>query len=487
MQAALDTIIGLACLTVLLVRRMPAASSQIMQSNEKDIYSVETKIHGNALILMRDISNLACLQSPNQELIDENAYLREKLVAMEDAAKRKQELFQTLLGASTIGYWEWDEIKNRPAYFSREMADIVGVSLDSLYEIYQCEEDFFPFVHPDDLNDYIDSLAVIPNPEHPHGYPHIFEYRIVRPKDEMRYVRQLKYATRVEDGVITRSFGALQDITEQKFAAQHQPESRGSLELEVAERTQQQTDIVNRLKQEIKEREKISSELEIKNAELERFAYTVSHDLKTPLVTIKGFIGLLSKDIESNDKHRIEVDFEKINSAADTMAALLTDLLELSRVGRVMGNPKICNLTEIAQQAVELVKVNIDALGIEIEIENMPNVYADELRLVEVYLNLIENSVKFMGDQISPRIHIGCGEKDGMICSFVRDNGIGIDERYHDQIFRLFERLSAEVVGTGVGLTLVKRIIEVHGGEIWVESDGLGHGSNVAFTLPKTP
>jgi signal transduction histidine kinase len=92
-----------------------------------------------------------------------------------------------------------------------------------------------------------------------------------------------------------------------------------------------------------------------------------------------------------------------------------------------------------------------------------------------------------MGDQISPRIHIGFVEKDGMICSFVRDNGIGIPEKYHNQIFGLFERLSAEVGGTGVGLTLVKRIIEVHGGKIWVQSDGLGHGSNMAFTLPTPP
>jgi signal transduction histidine kinase len=167
------------------------------------------------------------------------------------------------------------------------------------------------------------------------------------------------------------------------------------------------------------------------------------------------------------------------------MGVLLNDLMELSRVGRVMGNPATCNLTLIAKQAIELVKVNIDALGIEIEIEDMPNVNGDELRLIDVYLNLIENAIKFMGDQISPRIHIGSVEKDGMICCFVQDNGVGIDAKYHDQVFGLFERLSADVAGTGVGLALAKRIIEVHDGEIWVESDGLGHGSKVAFTLPK--
>jgi signal transduction histidine kinase len=240
------------------------------------------------------------------------------------------------------------------------------------------------------------------------------------------------------------------------------------------------------LKQEMEGREKVSSELEKQNIELERFAYTVSHDLKAPLVTIKGFLGFLGKDIVANDLDRVEVDIGKINHAADTMDALLNDLLELSRIGRVMGNPVTCNLSDIAKQAIELVETKADELGVEIVIEDMPEVNGDEIRLVEVYLNLVENAIKFMGEQKSPRVHIGSVEEDGMIHCFVRDNGVGIDAEYHDQIFGLFERLNIDVDGTGVGLSLVKRIIEVHGGEIWVESEGPGHGSTISFTLPKS-
>jgi signal transduction histidine kinase len=244
-------------------------------------------------------------------------------------------------------------------------------------------------------------------------------------------------------------------------------------------------DTIKQLRQEMQENKKFSLELENKNAELERFAYTVSHDLKTPLVTIKGFVGFLGKDIAANNTRSVEKDIEKINSAADTMSLLLDDLLELSRIGQIMGDPVICNLSEIAQQALELVESRAAERGVEILIADMPDVNADKGRLVEVFQNLLENAIKFMGEQVSPRIEIGSTEQDGMVCCFVRDNGIGIDTEFQDYIFGLFDRLETDVEGTGVGLALVKRVIEIHGGKVWVESEGVGSGSTVLFTLPR--
>ena len=241
----------------------------------------------------------------------------------------------------------------------------------------------------------------------------------------------------------------------------------------------------NELKQEMSQRERVSAELEKQNAELERFAYMVSHDLKTPLVTIKGFLGLLARDIAVNDSERVNNDIEKINVAADTMGQLLNDLLELSRIGRIMGEPVACNLHEIANRALELVRSEIDQKRIEVVIEDMPQAWGDATRLVEVYLNLIENAVKFMGEQEVPRVHIGSAEKNDMIYCHVRDNGVGIAAEYQAHVFGLFERLDADVEGTGVGLALVKRIVEVHGGEVWIESEGAGCGCTVMFTLPK--
>ena len=237
------------------------------------------------------------------------------------------------------------------------------------------------------------------------------------------------------------------------------------------------------------EREKLITELEVKNAELERFTYTASHDLKSPLITIKGFLGFLREDAERGNLKRLESDIQRIGDAADKMQRLLNDLLELSRIGRSVNQSEKIDLNSMISEVIELLhgRINGGAVPVRVSVEeNLPQVYGDAPRLLEVWQNLIDNAAKFMGDQPNPHIEIGQAQdsKEGAPIFFVRDNGMGIDPKFSDRIFGLFDKLDSRTEGTGIGLALVKRIIEFHGGKIWVESE-LGNGSIFYFTLPQ--
>ncbi|MEP7137686.1 MAG: PAS domain S-box protein [Chloroflexota bacterium] len=243
-------------------------------------------------------------------------------------------------------------------------------------------------------------------------------------------------------------------------------------------------DVTSR-RQAVAEREKLMTEMEAKNEELERFTYTVSHDLKSPLVTINGFLGYLEIDAASGNMERLKKDTQRIQEAVNKMQRLLNELLELSRIGRMMNAPENVPFTDLAREAMDIVHGQLEARGVTVQTQpNLPRIHGDRQRLTEVLQNLLDNAVKYMGAQPSPLIEIGQrGEQDGKPVFFVRDNGMGIAPEYHERVFGLFNKLDAKSEGTGVGLALVKRIIEVHGGRIWVESE-LGHGSTFLFTLP---
>jgi len=260
---------------------------------------------------------------------------------------------------------------------------------------------------------------------------------------------------------------------------------------DMAEDLQQTTTSVETLNREIAERKRIERErqqliekLETQNTELERFTYTVSHDLKSPLITISGYVGMLQQDLAEGKSEQMAEDLSRISNAAEKMSRLLNDLLELSRLGRLVNPSEDVSLNELAHEAIELVDGQLRKNGVEVEISaDLPVLFGDRLRLSEVMQNLIDNAVKYMGDQPHPRIEIGARRNGDETICYVRDNGIGIDPRYHEKVFGLFDQLDPKVEGTGIGLSVVKRIIEVHGGRIWVESEGLGHGSTFCFTV----
>jgi two-component system, LuxR family, sensor kinase FixL len=183
--------------------------------------------------------------------------------------------------------------------------------------------------------------------------------------------------------------------------------------------------------------------------------------------------------------HGLKSDMQPITNATDKMQRLLNELLELSRVGRLRNEYTSFSLSDLAHEAAELVQGRLMTRGIGLSIApNLPMLYGDRPRLMEVLQNLIDNAAKFMGDQMEPHIEIGCkGMEQDRLIFYVRDNGMGIAPEHHERVFGLFNKLDPKTDGTGIGLALVKRIIEVHGGRIWIQSEA-GNGSTFFFTLP---
>jgi signal transduction histidine kinase len=260
-------------------------------------------------------------------------------------------------------------------------------------------------------------------------------------------------------------------------------ESRDQALREVTER--QRVEAVLRDKE--KQQEALLAELSAKNAELGTFVYTVSHDLKTPIVTIEGFIGALREDFADRLSETGEKYLGYMSEAARKMEVLINDLLNLSRIGRLAEVKTEFPLGDLLHEVMEALRPQMEARGIEVLIQpQLPVVYGERKRISQAVDNLLNNSVKYIGkDNPSPRIEVGCLDQDGQAVFFVRDNGIGIEDRYFDKIFNIFERLPAakrEGEGTGIGLTIVKRIVELHGGRIWLDSEP-GKGTTFFFTL----
>lgn len=230
-----------------------------------------------------------------------------------------------------------------------------------------------------------------------------------------------------------------------------------------------------------------SLELSAKNRELEQFTYTVSHDLKSPLITVGGFLGLVEKDLESGRIDRLPPSLGRIRRALQTMEQLLEGLLELSRIGHVTRSLDPIPLADLVDECLELVAGEIAERGVDVMVDRLPGtIRGDRLRLRQVIQNLLSNAVKFMGSQERPEIHIDQElEGDGIVLR-ITDNGIGISNDDRERIFDLFQQVDHELDGTGIGLALVRRIMEVHGGRVWVESDGPGQGSTFCLEFPGT-
>lgn len=233
----------------------------------------------------------------------------------------------------------------------------------------------------------------------------------------------------------------------------------------------------------------LNRSLEQKNQELEDFVYTVSHDLKAPVISFQGFSSLLvrryAEALDATGRHYLC----RIQENADHMERLIGDLLELSRIGRTTEAYEEVDVKEVVHRVLESVRFQLEERDADVQIpEEFPVIRCDRLRLEQVFMNLISNAVKYAHSERPLRIEVGWDEKDGYYRLYVRDNGIGIDPAYHERIFGIFQRLHdvEGVEGTGAGLTIARRIVEYHGGRIWVESER-DKGATFYFTLPRGP
>ena len=225
-------------------------------------------------------------------------------------------------------------------------------------------------------------------------------------------------------------------------------------------------------------------ELQQKNDELEQFVHTVSHDLKSPLVTIGGMLGMLKEELQEG---RLVDAGEIIATGEETvlrMQGLIEDLLKLSRIGRVVSDLQSVELRPLIEEVIRSHQAELDQQRATVELTlDVPSVPADRNRLAETLDNLLVNALKYACDSPEPRIEIGSETADGEVRLFVRDNGPGIEPQQHENIFGLFQQLDATREGSGVGLAIVRRIMEVHRGRAWVESS-IGEGATFWLAFP---
>ncbi|MBN1872511.1 MAG: HAMP domain-containing protein [Candidatus Omnitrophica bacterium] len=229
--------------------------------------------------------------------------------------------------------------------------------------------------------------------------------------------------------------------------------------------------------------------LEKVNKELDSFVYTASHDLRAPLRGISSFASFLEEDYKDRLDDEGRDNLRQIKEGTKRMNDLIEDLLKLSRISRIKNPYENTDMNELISSVIQRIEYDIRENNVDLKVqEDLPAIRCDKIKLGEVVLNLINNAIKFSSknNKQRPRVEVGYEDEGDFHKFFVKDNGIGIDPKYHDQVFGLFKRLhsSSEYEGTGAGLSIVKRVIDDHGGKIWIESE-LGKGSKFCFTIPK--
>jgi PAS domain S-box-containing protein len=237
----------------------------------------------------------------------------------------------------------------------------------------------------------------------------------------------------------------------------------------------------------ITEQKKVEEDLQKTNEELENFVRIVSHDLKIPIISVQGFSSRLFKNYQEKLDEKGLRYVEQIRTSADRMETLVSDLLSLSRIGRVVSDFADVSSLKILEDVALSLKHSLEEKGIELVMtQNLPSIRCDGERIYQVFENLLSNAIKSVQGTKNPRIEVGYEDKEDLHQFHIRDNGIGIDPKHHGKIFEMFHRLKEieDQEGTGLGLAIVERIVKKHGGKVWVGSQK-GEGATFYFTLLK--
>ncbi len=281
---------------------------------------------------------------------------------------------------------------------------------------------------------------------------------------------QLDESLKDETGAVSRAFNVM---TQKLSEAQSKLRNKNEELLENLKLTDQQ-----------------KRDLEKVNKELDNFAHTISHDIKSPMMGVMGYSSVLDKNYRKNLDERGKRCLTGICVGIERMNMMVDDLLALCRITRVRNPYEEVDMSRLVPSICDRLEFRIQESQTHMEIQkDLPSIICDRIKIGEVFLNLINNAIKFSSkdNKENPKIQIGYVDIGEFHEFYVRDNGIGIDPKYHAEVFGIFKRLNdaTEYMGTGTGLSIVKGAVDDHGGEIWIESQ-LGHGATFYFTIPKS-
>ncbi len=362
----------------------------------------------------------------------------------EELLRENETRLRQALTAAKAGIWEWN-LQTNQNFWSEELWKVYGLEP---FSAEPCYDTWLATIHPEDRERAAQSVQDAARDEAELNV----EWRVVEKDGTQRWLMSRGQPLRNPDGQATRFIGTVLDITERKQAE--------------------------------KQLLKTLEELERSNTELEQFAYVASHDLQEPLRAVAGMVQLLQKRYQGNLDERADEYINLAMDGATRMQTLITDLLEYSRVDR-RGNPiQPTDANNALKAALGNLREAIHEGGVTVTNETLPTVDADATQLTQVFQNLIGNAIKFHSER-PPQIHVAVKDLGNAWQFSVRDNGIGIEPQYFERIFLVFQRLHTrrEYPGTGIGLSICKKIIERHAGRLWIESQP-GQGTTFYFTIP---